>query len=113
MLTFLLFTALALAATVVGGLFFVHLAVGAVFWLLLLPLRLIFKLVFGLGGLVLGMVMAPLIAVLVGVALLVALVLGALALLAPLIPLALLAGFAWALYRLFASRKSPVGSRPL
>ena len=101
MLTFLTICAFALAALVIGGLVAIPIfAVASLVWLVLLPFRLLFKLVFGLGGMLLGFVVAPFVMLIVGVALIGALIAALLALVAPLVPIVLLALFAWALYRL-------------
>jgi hypothetical protein len=106
MLSFLLFSVLTLVVLAVAGMVFVHLAVGALVWLVLLPFRLLFKLLFGLGGLLLGVLVAPMLAVVAVVGLAGAFVVALLSLLAPLVPLVLLAGFGWAVFRLFVSRRA-------
>lgn len=111
MLTFLFFSVLVLVAAAVAGLVVLHFALGALVWLVLLPFRLLFKMVFGLGGLVLGVLLAPLLAVLAAVVVVGAIIVAALSLLAPLVPLVLLAGFGWALYRLFVSGHPPAVDR--
>ena len=110
MLTFLVLSALALMVFVIGGLIAIPiLAVASIVWLVLLPFKLLFKLIFGMGGMLLGLLAAPFLMLIVGVVLVGALLAGVLALLAPLLPIALLAVFAWALYRLI-SRRSGYGS---
>ncbi len=106
MLTLLFLSVLTLVAAVVAGIVVVNLALGALVWLVLLPFRLLFKLVFGHGGLVLGVLLAPLLAVVAAVVVVGALLVALLSLLAPLVPIVLLAGFGWALYRLFVARHS-------
>ena len=91
------------------GLFFgaiLFCLVGGFIWLVLLPLRILFKLIFGLVGGLIGLLVAPIIMLVVGVALVGAFFAAALALLTPLIPLALLFLLGWGLYRLFV-RPSP------
>ena len=113
MLTFLVISAFALMALVVGGLIAIPiLAVTSLIWLVLLPFRLLFKLLFGIGGMLLGMLVAPVVMIVVGVVLFGALIAGILALLTPLLPILLLGAFGWALYRLVARRSDlPSSSR--
>lgn len=110
MLTFLLFSVLTLVIAVVAGVVFLKFALGALVWLFLLPFRLLFKLVFGLGGLVLGVLLAPALVILAAVVVVGAFIVALLSLLAPLVPLVLLAGFGWALYHLFVARHLPPAS---
>jgi hypothetical protein len=93
------------------------LAIGAILWLVTLPIRLlfgivfggIFRLIFGLGGALLGLIIAPIVMVVVGVALIGAFVVAPLALVAPLIPVILLALLAWAIYRASGARPQASG----
>ena len=119
MLTFLLFSLVALAALAFGGVFALPLLViGAVIWLVTLPFRLLFgfvfgglfRLVFGIVGVLLGVVLAPIIMIVVAVALVGALVAGLLSLLAPLIPVALLLLLGWGIYKLSRPRASGLAS---
>ena len=93
------------------------LLIGAVIWLVLLPIRLLFhlpvglvggffSLLFGLAGALLGIVLVPVVLLVVGVALVGAFFAAALALLTPLIPIVLLGLLGWGVYRLFV-RPSP------
>ena len=87
-----------------AALFFVGLMVAAfavklLLWLVLLPFRILFKVVFGVGWLILGAIAAPLLLLLVGAAVLVAVIGALLAILLPLLPVVLLAALAWAIYR--------------
>ena len=91
----------ALAATALVGLI-----LKAVFWLLFLPFRLLFSLVFGLGGLLIGVVIAPVLLLAVGAALIVAILAALVALLLPLAPVILLALVGWAIYK-GTTRPSP------
>ena len=78
--TFLLVCIIGVLALMVLG-SMVGALVHAAFWLITLPFRIVFKLVFGLGGLLLALLFVVL------------------ALLTPLLPLLLLGGFGWAIYR--------------
>ncbi len=103
MLTFLIicaFTALAVGGLVAIPIF----AVVSLVWLVLLPFRLLFKMLFGLGGMLIGLVVAPFVMLILGVVLIGALVAGLLALLAPALPIVLFALFGWALYRVVSGR---------
>lgn len=114
MLTFLFFSALALAGLLIAGVFALpFLVIGAVIWLVLLPVKLLFgfifgglfRLIFGIGGALLGLIIAPIVIVVVGVALVGVFVAALLALLTPLIPVALLLLLGWGIYRI--ARPSP------
>jgi hypothetical protein len=99
---FLLFT----AAAAIAGCLLIGLALKAVFWLVLFPVRLVFRIVFGALGLLLGALALPVLIVaglLVGA---VAVVAGLIALLLPLVPFVLLALVGWAIYK-SAGRTSP------
>jgi hypothetical protein len=101
MITLLLLCALGLAACVVLGVVALPLlAIGGLLWLVTFPIRILLKLLFGLGGALIGLVLAPVIAVVVAIVVAVALVGAVLSLVAPLLPLVLLGFFAWAVYRL-------------
>ena len=78
---------------------FVAFLIKMVCWAILLPLRLLFKLTFGLGGLVIGAVLAPVLILLVVAAVVVALVAAILSALLPLLPIVLLGLVGWAIYR--------------
>jgi hypothetical protein len=105
MLTFLVVSSLALGAAVIAGVAALPiLAVGAVIWLVLLPFRLLFKLVFGVLGAAFGLLAAPLFVLVAGLALAGVVVTGTLALLAPLVPIALLALLVWGIYRIAVPR---------
>jgi hypothetical protein len=105
MLTLLVIGSIVLMAVAIGGLIAIPIMlISSLIWLVMLPFKLLFKLIFGLGGMLLGMLVAPIAMVIVGVVLVGAVVVGILALLAPLLPIVLLAVFGWALYRLLAGR---------
>lgn len=78
-------------------------AVGTVFkllfWIVAFPIRLFFKLLFGLGGLLLGVIMVPVVLVALAVGLIAALVAGFIALLLPLLPVILLGLVGWGIYK--------------
>ena len=104
MVAFFVLSALALAFA--GAVAIPFIVMGAVFWLITFPLRLLFKLiggifgmVFGLLGGLLGLVIAPIVAIVVVIALIGAFLSAVLALLAPLLPVALLGLLVWAVYR--------------
>jgi hypothetical protein len=88
--------ALMVVGTVVGAL--IH----ALFWIVTLPFRIFFKLLFGLGGLFFGLLLSPFVAVLAVIA-----IVGAvLSLLTPLLPVLLLGLFGWGVYRLASKKPS-------
>jgi hypothetical protein len=75
-------------------------------WLITFPIRLVFRLVFGLGGILLRFLFAPILMLVVGVAILVAFVAAVIALVTPLLPLAALAALGWVVYRVATSRRA-------
>ena len=107
MLTFLLISALILAVLGFGAISLPFLIVGAVIWLVTLPIRLLFgfvlggffRVIFGVLGGLLGLVLAPILVIVVGVALVAAFLSALLALVTPLIPVALLLLLGWGIYR--------------
>ena len=112
MLTFLFF-AFSLAALALGGVFALPFVIlGAVLWIVFLPIKLllgflfggVFRLVFGTFGALFGLLIVPLVLVVGGIALVAALALGLFALVTPLIPVILLALLGWGIYK--ASRRS-------
>jgi hypothetical protein len=76
-------------------------------WLVTLPFRILFRIVFGLGGGLLRLLLAPIVFLVFGVVLFALVVAAVLAILAPLIPVALLGLAAWAVYRLTTRRLVP------
>lgn len=82
----------------------------ALFWIVTLPFRIVFKVLFGLGGLLFGVILAPFVAVVAVIGIAVAVVAGILSLLTPLLPVLLLGLFGWAIYR--AGSKKPVPPPP-
>ena len=105
MLEFLILASLALAALVVGSIVAIPIiAVGALIWLVLLPIRWMLKLVFGIGGALLGLLAGPIVMIVLAVALAGAVVVALLALLAPLAPIVLLALLVWGAYRIAVPR---------
>ena len=113
--TFLLLCTIGVAACLVIGV--IGTVVGALlhvfFWVVTLPFRIFFKLLFGLGGLFLGVLLSPFIAVIALIGLAVALVGAILSLLTPLLPVVLLGLFGWAIYRLGSKRPaSPPPPQP-
>jgi hypothetical protein len=115
MFTFLLVSSLVLALLGFGFLAIPLLVAGAIVWIVLLPIKLLFgfvfgglfRVVFGVLGAFFGLILAPLVLVVAGVAVAGAFVAALLALIAPLVPVALLLLLGWAIYRV-ASRPSPV-----
>lgn len=104
MLSFLLFSAFAVAGVAIAGIFSLpFLLLAGVIWLILLPIKLLFgglfRLVFGLFGALLALVVTPIVMLLAGVALVGGLIAGIVALLAPLVPVILLLLLGWAVYR--------------
>jgi hypothetical protein len=101
------------------------LLLGGLIWLITLPFRLffgligmvfglvfgligiVFRVVFGIIGGVLGLLFAPVILTILGVLLVGALIVGLISLLAPLVPVLLLALLGWAIYRISTRRPSP------
>jgi hypothetical protein len=78
------------------------------FWAVLFPIRLAFKLLFGLVGLTLGAILLPFVLLVAGVAVVVALVAGLIALITPMLPVILFLLVGWAIYRVSSRRPSPV-----
>jgi hypothetical protein len=116
MFTFLLISSLVLALLGFGFLAIPLLVVGAVVWVVLLPIKLLFgfvfgglfRVVFGVLGTLFGLILAPLVLILAGVAVIGAFVAALAALIIPLVPVALLLLLGWGIYR-GAARPSPVG----
>ena len=107
MLTFLVVIAGAMAMAGLALFAVPLLVVGAVVWLVFLPIKLLFgfvlgglfRLVFALLGALMGLIVGPIVLVILGVAAVGALIAGLLALLAPLVPVVLLLLLGWALLR--------------
>jgi len=76
-------------------------------WLVTLPFRIFFKLLFGLGGILAGLILAPFIVVIALIALVVSFVGAVLAMVVPLLPVVLLGAFAWAIFRLASRKPAP------
>ncbi len=74
------------------------------FWVVLFPIRLALKLVFGIVGFGLAALLAPVLFLVVGVAIIGAVIAAILALLAPLLPLLLVALVGWLIYRASTNR---------
>jgi hypothetical protein len=87
---------------------FIGLVIKAIFWVVFFPIRLLFKLVFWTLGAGLAVVLMPVILLVVAVAIIGALVTALFSLLAPMIPVALVALVGWAIYRGSTRRPSPV-----
>lgn len=116
MLTFLFITALVLAVAGLGVFAVPFLVIGALIWLVMLPFKLLFgfvfgrlfRLVFGVLGAVLGLILAPIVMVVVGLAVAGAFLAAVVALLAPLIPVALLLLLGWGIFRLARPKVQPI-----
>jgi hypothetical protein len=85
---------------ILGTVALVGFIVKVLLWALLFPLRLAFKLVFGLVGLTLGGLLIPIVLLVAGIGLIGALVVGLIALITPLLPVILLGLVGWAIYRI-------------
>jgi hypothetical protein len=94
-LTFIAFALFCILGTVA----LVGFLVKILFWAVLFPIRLAFKLIFGLVGLTLGAVLLPFVLLVAGIALVGALVAALIALVTPLLPVILLGLVGWAIYR--------------
>ena len=104
MIAFIVLSALALAFA--GAIAIPFIVIGAVFWLITFPLRLLFKLiggilgmVFGLLGGLIGLIIGPIVMLVVVIAVIGALLSTLVSLVAPLLPVALLGLLVWAVYR--------------
>ncbi len=106
------FLALAVIASAVlfilGTVALVGFVLKVLFWALLFPLRLAFKLILGLVGLTLGALLIPFVLLIAGIAIIGALVAGLIALITPLLPVILLGLVGWAIYKV-SSRPSARG----
>jgi hypothetical protein len=77
------------------------------FWLVTLPFRILFGLLFGLGGALLRLLLAPLMLLVVGLVLFALLLAAVVAVLVPLVPIALLGLATWAIFRAMTRRSVP------
>ena len=102
-LLFLLGAAVA-AMMVVGLLAVLGTILKLLFWIVLLPLRLVAGLLIGLFGLLVSLVAAPFVALAVGAGVFIALAV----LLVPMLPVLLLAIIGWAIYKATSRRPAPV-----
>lgn len=93
---------------ILGAIALVGLVLKVLLWAVFFPIRLAFKLVFGLLGVALGAIVLPFVLLLAGIAVVVALVAGLIALITPLLPVILLLLVGWAIYRVSLRRPSPV-----
>jgi hypothetical protein len=93
---------------ILGTLALVGFLLKVLFWAVLFPIRLAFKLIFGLVGLTLGAILLPLVLLVAGIAVVGALVAALIALITPLLPVLLLLLVGWAIYRVSSRRPSPV-----
>lgn len=98
----------AVALVVVAALAAVAFVIKTILWVALFPIRLLLKLIFGVLGAGLAAVFLPIL-VIGGVLLLVAAIVAALVgILAPILPIALVAFVGWMIYRASVRRPSPV-----
>jgi hypothetical protein len=79
-----------------------------ILWIVFFPIRFILKLVFWILGIGLGVLLLPLILVVAGIAIVGAIVAAILSLLAPVLPIAIVALVGWGIYRASTRRPSPV-----
>jgi hypothetical protein len=93
---------------ILGTIALVGLLLKILFWALLFPIRLAFKLMFGLIGLTLGAIFLPVLLLVAGIAVVGVLVAGLIALITPLLPVLLFLLVGWAIYRVSSRRPSPV-----
>lgn len=100
MLTFLVPSFLAAIA-------FTVVAICAIVWAVLFPIRLLFKLMFGLLGAIVSVLLVPILLLVVGVVAVAALAAAFIAALVPLLPLLAMALVAWAIYKGVSRRTSP------
>jgi hypothetical protein len=91
----IVFVALCIAGTVAVIVFVLK----VLFWVVLFPIRLAFKLAFGILGVGFAAIVAPLVLVIGGIAIVGALLAALFAIVAPLLPVILLGLVGWAIYR--------------
>lgn len=100
---FLALTVIAFAVLcILGTMALLGFLLKVLFWAVLFPVRLAFKLTFGLVGLTLGALLMPFVLLLAGIAVVGALVAALIALITPLLPVVLLCLVGWAIYRVSA-----------
>ena len=103
MLTFLTLCLLAIVVLPFMGIALIGALVGGLVWIVMFPIRLLFRILLGVVGVGLGLLFMPFILALVVVALVVA----AIAALAPLLPLAAVGLIGWAIYKAVTRRPAP------
>jgi hypothetical protein len=107
-------TFIALAAIAVTGFFlFLTLAlvgfiIKMVFWVVFFPIRFLLKLVFWILGAGLAMLVLPILLVVGAIAIIGGIIAAVVSLLAPLLPIAIVALVGWGIYRASTRRPSPV-----
>jgi hypothetical protein len=89
---------------VLAAIAIIGLVLKVLFWIVLFPIRLVLKLTFGLLGVALGAVLLPIVLVIAGIAILGAVLTALFAIVAPLLPVLLLALVGWAIYRASSRR---------
>lgn len=107
--TLIALTAIAVTACFVfATLAVVGLVLKTILWLVFFPIRFVFKMVFWLIGAGIAMLLLPLILLVIGVVIIGGIIAAILSLLAPLLPVAIVALVGWAIYRASTRRPSPV-----
>jgi hypothetical protein len=107
-------TLIALSAITVAACFvfailaLVGLVLKTVLWIVFFPIRFLLKLVFWILGVGLGVLILPLVLIVGGIAIVGAILAAILSLLAPLLPIAIVALVGWGIYRASTRRPSPV-----
>jgi hypothetical protein len=87
------------------GLAIVGIILKTFFWIVFFPIRILFKLVFGVLGAAFGLLILPIVLVIAAVAIIGGIIVALLSFLAPLLPVAIVALVGWAIYR--ASTRGP------
>ena len=107
-------TLIALSAFAVAACFvfvilaLVGLVLKTIFWIVFFPIRFLLKLVFWILGVGLGVLVLPIVLIVGGIAIVGAILAAILSLLAPLLPIAIVALVGWGIYRASTRRPSPV-----
>jgi hypothetical protein len=107
-------TLLALSAFAVAACFIfailalVGLVLKTVLWIVFFPIRFLLKLVFWILSIGLGVLLLPVVLVVAGIALIGAILAAIFSLLAPLLPIGIVALVGWGIYRASTRRPSPV-----
>lgn len=97
---------------ILGALALVGLVLKFLFWVVLFPIRLALKLVFGIVGFGLAALLAPILFVVVAIAAVGAILAAIAALLAPLLPLLLVGVVGWLIYRASTNHRAYEPTNP-